>query len=280
MKIGIVGAGLTGSVIARTLSDYGCEVDVYTDDHPEAGSNAAACLVRPSWLEYMGGEGEIGREVLRGLCPPTELRFKSAAGHAKVEWYPRSKLLFIGGASRRRMKVVSVGTNGRVTYAPRGMAYHHAHYDTVIVAAGAWSNDVLPLELALPGLTAKVGMALEYPCEIAEPTITLRAPFKHCSAFVNGPNSTWFSDSTALTLDSWDRYRIERIRAAQTRAESKPFKLTGAPRLLVGHRPFVEGHRAGLVKRLSGKLWVATGGGKNGAVFAGFAAHLLREELI
>lgn len=260
----IVGAGLFGSIAAKVTRAHGHDVTVIDDGRPNAGSDAAACLLKPSWASRIGQIWEEGMRVLNREYEVKTLTFRSGLGiPIDLQWVDPKQVLTIEDRSETVTRVEDgfVETN-----------FGQRYEGNVLVATGVWANQLIP---NLEPIQSKVGVAIIYKDEVEKPLIWAYAPYKQAIAFVRDPGTTWFGDGTAIVMKNWDESRINKtvLRGAQLGLNQERIK-----QYIVGQRPFTR-LPIGIFKRVSPKTWVVTGGGKNGTILAAYYAQLFVEEI-
>ncbi len=264
----IVGAGLFGSIAAKVARAHGHNVIVIDDGRTMSGSDAAACLLKPSWASKLGSQTWTeGMQVLELYYNVKVLKFRTGLMnvHIDIAWVDPKTILL---AEDRSETVIKVG-DGVVETSVEGNVYE----GNVLIATGVWANY---LASGIEQIRPKVGAAIIYNHEIEEPRISVYAPYKQAVSFVRDPGTTWFGDGTAILLKNWDSSRITDI-------EQRARKWHGlgperVKRVIVGQRPFTSSPQ-GVFKQISPKTWVVTGGGKNGTILAAYYAQKFVEAI-
>lgn len=263
--VAIVGSGLFGSIIARSLSSLGQSVIIFDDNRPEAGSKPAACLMKPGWFSSMGkAVYDPALELLDELYRVQEIQFKMRLSGLKVKvfWVPPAKIL--------NEKPVHATVDQLIW---RGDCWEVGP-DTakvVIVAAGIWT------ELLVPEVKqkAQAGIAFLWPeNKIAEPFIAPWAPYKQIVGFNRG-DGLWISDGTTILRHKWTTSRMLK---SEIRCSGATRATVGQHTRLFGIRPY-HGQKPCYLEEVRPKLWVATGGAKNGTLAAAWCAYRLRREV-
>lgn len=260
-RVIVVGAGLFGSIISKALQEQSKKDVVIIDaEYANAGSAPAACLMKPGWMAGLGAAGVEGMDMLRRLYAVRELEFKVAGPlRAKVYWVPPYEIL---SAAHINDRVLTAG-DGWVATANNGVLQ-----GTVILCAGVWTPELVPGIAVQP----KWGASHYYVGEV-DPQIRVWAPYKQAVTFNIRHNSVWFGDGTSV--NKWDsKYHSRGLEHAESM-----FGLGQSDyvKTVTGQRPYVS-NKLGVLKRITPKTWVATGGAKNGTVLAGyFASKLVRE---
>jgi glycine/D-amino acid oxidase-like deaminating enzyme len=279
----IIGGGLFGQITAAALRAEGQEVRVFDNREPLAGSRPAACLMKPSWFSALGKEVyEPSLALLDRLYGVRDLPFDVAVGktgkiaQTTVHWCDPAKIL---AGPTELCHVVHVAP-GRVGVSAGGSLVEHHEARNVIVAAGIWTQRLLP-QFAQVG---QRGMATLWPNSIvARGRIKVWAPYRQLVGFDRG-DGMWVGDGTAIRADNWDDERTQQVYERERRfGDSLMGTLGLAPgdehRLLHGIRPYAKGHKPCLLEQVAPGLWAASGGAKNGTLAAGWAAHTLARSL-
>lgn len=277
----VVGAGLFGSVIARHLTRQGRKVTMVDAGLTMSGSAPAACIMRPSWLSKMTkteqatamatldenfGVHEIEAYIgVAGLGKRTTVFWCAPAAILKPDRYIKQNVSAIGHDV------------GNPWFTVRTESGHHSerfYPNLIIVAAGVWSNQ---LGAFAPGLSQQAGVAFTWPCdEVQESRATIEpwAPYKQLIRLPNRyPGELWVSDGTAVKALDHARQQACLTRCARF-ANRNPVDAQA----IIGLRPYIRGLKGpAYVEQVLPKVWVATGGAKNGTAGAGWAAYKLAE---
>lgn len=279
MKIAIVGAGLFGSLIGRVAQKYGHEVYWIDDLRAMSGSEPSAGLIKPSWLDGFGIPARKGLQVIDSFVGLETLKFRfNGVANVDVHHVNPRKILVRNDPHLIRAQVTSVG-DGWVRYVkPHDeFSLEHHQFDRVLVAAGYWSHELIK---EMPRIDALKGTAFYFRGQVAEPRMTLWAPFKQLKVFNRPGNEIWAGDSTGMSPKT---YTTAREDASYRRCyDGVKDALGEAPQLtrrVSGLRPVIAGHRLGYFAPVSKKLYVSTGGGKMGTVLAGWHALQFLEAL-
>ena len=258
----IVGSGLFGSLAARLASSEGHNVTVVDVPKPYAASKASGCVLAPSWLASLTqAQRDNGMDVLSALVPVHDVEFRTNLLKTfKAKRVNPDDVLVPPDVAEEVVKV----EDGLVVTAAgtklRGV---------VLVAAGLGTAALVP---GVPQIRGLWGASLRTTAAMEEPRIHVYAPYRQAVAFQLDRKTVWMGDGTALTEKTWVKEEAERIKATQDRAREL-FSLPPTKRVFVGARPYVEGHKAGYFARVSPKLYVSTGGAKNGTLLAAAQAH-------
>lgn len=284
----VVGNGLFGSIAARWARLQGHEVTIVSNNHPNAASKASGCVFAPSWLSSLDKEQRhVGLTMLESLYTIRNESFHTHAGLAfRAQRVDLADILLpadiVGHAMNVRDGTLDVETAPASIQRLRGV---------ILLATGFWTN-----ELHLPGVPTVRGLygasIMFKGAKLPEPQMRTWAPYKQAVGFQLDSNRVWFGDGTALVEHTWKRESAQRIKDTMNRgldmilphtglAKNWPATAEGLRRtaeVRVGVRPYVEGHKAGYLKRVYTKTWLTTGGAKNGTVLAAAqAAQFLKE---
>src|SRR6266576_1797016 len=265
MKVGIVGAGVFGCVIAKALSKH-CDVTVFDCRKKEAASKCSGFLMKDSWFAGLGKKiTEPALDMLGSLYKIQSIKFK--VGPLRTLVYRIAKDKVLEGVEVVEEKVKGIG-NGRYI-----VTDEERKFDAIIVAAGIWSNGFFP-KLQVTG---KKGISFEWEGKVKRPFIRPWAPYKQVVVF-NVPeeeNKVWGGDGSAIKQENWTD---ERERECLKRVAKAAGLDASEAKQNVGIRPFVEG-RTHVLEKVGKRYWVATGGGKNGTILAGYVASQIEEKL-
>lgn len=269
----VVGAGLFGRTLAKQLESLGMTVRIFDDDRPCAGSPPSGGLIKPGWFSGLGADYGRAFERLQELWGLEEMSFQVQAGPlAKTERLyrlPAERVLGWGTVERATVESVQPGS-----VKLRGRA-GPVEARFVVVAAGFWSGELM----TVPGLVGKAGCSFVWGdgWQVEQNFVRPWAPYKQVVAF-NLPDgkSFWAGDGSALLHDHWT---AEREAVSLARCASA----AGAPpeeaRRQFGIRPMIKGRKVAQLEERGRGLYLATGGGKTGAIGAGLCAAQLAERL-
>jgi hypothetical protein len=267
----VVGNGLFGCIAAAYARSLGHTVTVVSESRPYEASPASGCVLAPSWLTSLDKQDVAdAMDVLEGLYPVYDITFRAnKLVPFKAKRINPADVLFPPDIDA---KVLSVA-DGVVKYAEphsAGTQRVGTLRGTVLVCAGIWCKELLPDMPAIKGL---YGASLRVRNLNVEPAISVYAPYKQAVMFNIDHKTVWFGDGSALIEKTWLKERKERILATRNRFIAMGNAMQGVPtKTFEGARPYVEGHKSGYLEQLSPKLWVSTGGAKNGTVLAALQA--------
>lgn len=270
----VVGAGLFGSIIAQRLRTRGRSVVVVDSQEQSAGSYPAACLMKPGWYSGLGKEvHEPALALLDELYGVQDIQFKIGPAHTTVHWVPPSQILLDPDNTARVTRIIRRGDEWDVIVQAASLsAIIRAR--TVVVAAGMWTPNLVPVE---GGLKGQAGVAFLWPSDVMagiEPFIQVWAPYKQLVAFDRG-DGTWVGDGSAIIPANWTTARENQSYDRCSRAVGRlglGDRERGVVRTLYGVRPYTKFKPCYLREHEPG-LWVATGGAKNGTIAAAWCAH-------
>lgn len=259
----IVGAGLFGSAAARLARHEGHTVTVVDTPKPYAASKASGCVLAPSWLQSLTAEQRAdGMAVLQDLVPVHDIEFKTNLLKTfKAKRIDKDDLL----VTPDLVDDVTGVEDGLVLTASgkklRGV---------VLVAAGMGTP---ALVAGVPAMRGLWGASLLIKGQLGSPRLSVYAPYRQAVAFNVSRGNVWMGDGSALSEKTWEKEQAERLQRTKKRAVDL-FELTNAPKaqVFVGARPYVDGHKAGYFAKVAPKLYVSTGGAKNGTLLAAWQA--------
>lgn len=263
----IVGGGIFGKTIAASLRKAGAKGKIVDSGHPKAGSRPSACLMKPSWFASLGKHAfEPAIAELDSIYELKELKFQvGKLFNVKVFWINPQEIMAVPATQGKVIKILDGGV--RLKTGEELKARH------VIVAAGVWSGNLMPVDIQ-----AKAGWGFYFPGQIKTPFIKPWAPYRQISAFNIDNNNIWVGDTTALKPESATDARREQ---SADRCSNAIGRLNGEARAIMGYRPYCNPVNSGDPCYLNkiGNVWIATGGGKNGTLAAGWCAYKLRQAL-
>lgn len=282
MDVVVIGAGLFGSIIAKSLRASGQRVAVIADQRPGMGSLPAACLMKPSWLAAVDRVArEQSLETLDQLYGVRDLEFELKSldwlpkGRATVHWCDPNKILQPPDIFGTVARISSDGTHRRTWLADPerpGTPRASVRSRHVVMATGMWGKALAP-EL-FPDVSGRWGAAFLWKTGYTTPFIRPWAPYKQIVGFDRG-DGFWVGDGTSVKELTGERCLTSKVRCAEA-VGAEPSDLVE----LAGARPYTRlTGGAPCYLASSDNLHVATGGAKNGTLAAGWAAHQLTERL-
>lgn len=269
----IIGSGIFGSVISSKLRQLGMNFEIVDRHCMNAGSQPAACLMKPSWFSSMGKELYIpAMDTLQNLYNVREIEFQTKVLKTKVSWInPREIMNQPHQIDKVENIIVSDG--GYVTFLQCSEAIESRN---VIIAAGIWSNQILKESgyQLVPDLQPKTGTAFKVIGQTSVPRIHSWMMYKQIVSFNIDEENIWIGDGVANK-----NYTNDTLQKSRERCAGFLGKGTGELSPTTGHRPYVTDAKPCYLKEHAPGLWVVTGGAKNGTIAAGWAAHKLGEIL-
>lgn len=278
----VVGGGLFGRIIARSLRVQGRHVVTLDRAHEERGSNAAGCVMKPSWLSSLGDQFDPSMRHLEELFTSFRTAPFLVSGLRNVTCHQLDPdevlhahrcgddlygnvVAIEQGAQWGRSSVRYFDDVGRDLRIEAGR---------VVVAAGIWTERILP---ELQGrITPKWGVATRHDLNLERQFINTWAPYRQTVGAQLREGLAWTGDGSALNLPPVGE-ALEKI----LRREALP---GNAPsRSVLGARPYADKRSLGgkpcLLEQIRPGVWAATGGAKNGTAAGAWAALQLRELL-
>lgn len=256
-QIIIVGAGLFGSMAAKVATANGWKCTVIDSRKEESGSKPAACLMSKGWLSGLPGSTvELGLDTLSKHYGTKVIDFKvNGVKYLECLWVNPKKVLL---THYKKEAALDVGDGYVITE-------RETYEGIVLVAAGVWCNELLGYE-KMPEVKSLMGSALIFEGKTS-PRIDVWAPYKQAVQF-NMHGKVWFGDGTSILRKNWNG--SERVGQSLERASKYGIKKHPS-KILVGQRPYIQGEK-GFLEKLSPRLWVSTGGAKNGTMLAAYQA--------
>lgn len=264
-NVAIIGAGVTGSVIARVLERAGHKVAVIDDARPNRATPASAGIIHPKWIDaFKKDEVRDGLLLLDRLYGLNTINFPdgscaSQLSPAQYLW-PEEKVIY--------KKVTRLNGAYVILEDDRVMKADYA-----IICTGCWANELAGDKIH--PIRATAGTAFLYDgMKIEKPVLKTWAPYKQLMAFNRDRGTIWAGDGTSILPKN---YTLEREQASFERIKAAVgFTPT---RRVTGWRPMVVGQKSGVCEKIGTFTWVVTGGSKNGTIFAAIAALRLVKEI-
>lgn len=271
MKIGIVGAGLFGCIIAKTLQEKAdCKVTLFDCKKEYAASLASGMLIKPSWVSSLGKEIiDPSLDLLQQLYGITSLPFKVGPVETRAYQVDKSSVIKDESLIIEHQEVTDVSPTRIYTKFDR-YSFNH-----IIVAAGIWCKKFVDL----PKLVGKVGISFEFNGQVKNNFIKPWAPFKQVVAYnVPGagfPRRVWAGDGSAILEKNWDTDR--EIECWKRVTKALGFKIVNDG--IVGVRPYYPDVKPCYLSPEKDDLIVVTGGAKNGTLAAAWAANQILQRI-
>jgi glycine/D-amino acid oxidase-like deaminating enzyme len=269
-NVAIIGAGVSGSVIARVLSDAGHKVAVIDDARGFRATPASAGIIHPNWVgAFDKGEVFEGLKLLDKLYGLRTINF--GAKEVVNQLSPKQYLWEHQGLSGViKHKVAKLNGSYVILDDDRVMKASYA-----IICTGCWANELAGNKI--PEVRAAAGTAFLYEGMILDKNSAILktwAPYKQLMVFNRDSTTVWAGDGTSILPKNYTHARemesFERVRRVVG------FSPT---RLVKGYRPTVVGQKGGVCDKIDTNTWVVTGGSKNGTIFAAIAALRLLKEI-
>ena len=267
----IVGGGIIGATIARTLGCAGRDVLCLDRHEPYAGTAPSGGHLKPSWLGMKEEEYKPGMDVLDAAWGLVKQDFRYKGELTTVFRVDTDLVVSWPGKIRANVtSIKNVRQYPSVTYVQQSNLVTTEHTRLLIVAAGIWSADMLSAHGYHVKLEAKQGVSFRVKHTLAEPFIKEWAPYKQIVAHQQGEQEVWIGDGTTILQKNWRDQRDDECLDRCLTALS----LKQAPyRKLHGFRPTIS-EKSGicLMDNPFPRVWVVTGASKRGTIAAGCAA--------
>lgn len=259
MKMLIVGGGLFGKITAAHASSLGYETVIFDNDKKNAGSKPAACLMKPSWMSSVDYKPAL--KLLEQHFEVKTIPFKVAIVKTDCFWVDPVSILSSHSVVEDTVLEVGDGFVRTATKTVKGL---------VVVAAGFWSKALLP---SMPDIKGMCGSAV-HTSGVAKATIHVYAPYRQAVWFNIAEDKVWFGDGTSILIKNFSAEHV-----ARTKARAVDWAKLTPEKVVSGIRPYVVGNAGGFFQKISDKLFVTTGGAKNGTILAASQALALQTHL-
>jgi len=268
----VIGAGIIGATIAKSLQTQGRDVLVIDSNESLAGTKPSGGHLKPSWFGGMSKtEYEPAMELLNETWGLIEEQFTikalgiSTGVTSTVYRVDTDKVIEFPRVVGRVCSLQFLDNYPNVVW-NNGESQERCRL--LIVAAGVWCGTLLP-QLALK-IQRKQGISFRYKGQLKEPFINPWAPYKQIVAHQQSSNEIWIGDGSTILQPNWTAKRELECR---TRCENNLQKMQYI-RSITGLRPYCEsGKDPCLLKQVFNRVWVATGAGKSGTIAAGWVAR-------
>lgn len=277
----VVGAGIIGATVAKSLIRQGLTVKLIDDGRPNAGTPPSGGHLKPSWF---------------GGMPKTE--YEPAMELLNVCWGVKEERFTIRdpitGMRIKRVSVFRVDTD-LVTAMPRTVGrvtridcldskYPRVTWDgqeercrLLVVATGVWAAELVPEVTPTP----KQGVSFRLKGTIKEPTIIPWAPYKQIVAHQQNEGEIWVGDGSAILPANWGSNRTAECRTRCVNAILRGVDPGGES--ISGLRPYLDGLKKSdpcYLRKIGPNVWIATGAGKSGTIAAGWAARSITTRIV
>lgn len=255
--INIIGNGLAGSILARTLRAAGHECRVVSDNWTQSGSGSSSNLYIAHWLKKFSAQGRAGLEALEDLKLETDNPFETGLSYAaKVRHIAQRHILVEPdevGRVENWLKSGCLALNGEPLEG------------TTVLCLGAREATFRAGSYQEP--PALVGHCLFIPGTLGrtKSRLALVSPYVHEKLYQWDAETVYYADSVAVKPEAY----VERKDELQARTLERCERLLGKGvkgTFRTGWRPLTPGQPFGKLERISEHVWSINGGGKSGMV--------------
>lgn len=269
IDLAVIGGGLFGQIVAAHARRQGASVVVIDENRDGAGSFAAGCVMRPSWMTRMSRQQiDAAFSLLDELYGLRQIQFIVKPLGKTIDCY-RVEPSVVLSAPTLTQRVINV-TSIEGTVEMFGATLEAR---SVVVAAGIWTRELCPW---VPELSGKWGWS-HRSVPVRQPIIVPWAPYRQIVAFNMDDGRSWIGDGSALLHKSVndDNEKKSRDRCLNVVRAQRYETLT-----TLGARPYCDtgGEPCHVSRR--GRVWAVTGGAKNGTAAAAWAARRVVEEAL
>jgi glycine/D-amino acid oxidase-like deaminating enzyme len=266
IDLAVIGGGLFGQIVAAHARTQRAKVLVVSDQRAGAGSPAAGCVMRPSWMSKMSREQiDAAFSLLDELYGLRPISFTIQPLGKTVECFRVEPTAVLGGAAQRGT-CQAIDQHGVVVLDTGETIEARA----VVVAAGIWTAELCPW---VPEVTGRWGWSHRGRA-VDKPTIKAWAPYRQIVAFNMSDGAAWVGDGSAFVQKSVNETNARR---SSTRCAT----MTKLHTTTLGARPYCDVGGAPCHVSRRGRVWAVTGGAKNGTAAAAWAAReIVREALV
>jgi glycine/D-amino acid oxidase-like deaminating enzyme len=268
----VIGAGIVGATITKTLIAAGRQVLLVDSGREMAGTKPSGGHLKPSWFSGMKkAEYEPAMELLDqtwGLFSESFV-IKPVMMATTVYRVDTDVVVAYPYTQGNVTSIDMLDNIPRIKYSSKKEENVEERTRLLVVAAGKWCAELLPEVFANNPVIPKRGISFRFTGTTA-PFIKPWAPYKQIVAHQQGNNEIWIGDGSAILEENWTE---DRTQQCLTRCQSS-FKGAKLIRSITGVRPYCKTNGDPCLLSQVGKhCWVATGAGKSGTIAAGWAAR-------
>lgn len=276
----VIGAGILGSAITKTMNSMGVEVLLLDNNDDMCGTRPSGGSIKFSPL--VGIPKDLERAVTRrldelfGLTEETfQIRPSMKLLKAQVYQINMDNVL---QTPRTYGHVFNLELKDKeVFYVDGEKSFRRVKTKLIVVAAGAGISKLLPrFEGKLYG---RKGVSFLFPGQIDQAFVSLWAPHKQVTVHnfqYKGETVIWGCDGIKLKESSWKEHTtstsLKRIKQTAGIVE-EPLEIRHGIRIY--HK---DDEKPCFWKPVAEGIWVAAGAGKFGGICAGWIAHRLKKD--
>ena len=272
----IVGGGIIGTTLAKSLHDRGLGCKLIDSGIPTAGTRPSGGHLKPSWFgQVPKPEWEEALNLLSETWGLIEEQFTVWPTKKKDTIFrvDTDKVLDYERIEDHVLGFKGINSNKPVVMLLSG---EELECDRLFITAGVWCEQLLPNRFPPGIMKRKMGMSFRVTGKLRYPVVKPWAPYKQVVAHQQSKNEIWLGDGSAIVEKNWNELREEKCFETCKTNTRGLIKIKKARRLR-GVRPYVKHDLKSpcLLEKLGRKVWVATGSGKSGTLSAGWAASRL-----
>jgi glycine/D-amino acid oxidase-like deaminating enzyme len=284
----IVGGGIIGATIAKTLGMYMNNILLIDADLPMAGTAPSGGHLKPSWFGGMKKEEySPSMDLLDNTWGILSEEFDVVTigvrvAKAKVYRVDTDYVTKWAETHRTLGAVQSIeNVLGRPVVTVKDIkGLHREECELLIVATGVWAVELVDWKGV--SVQAKQGVSFRMKGRLPQPFIIPWAPYKQIVAHQQTDNSIWIGDGSAILSRNWNEERTQSCLARCQKALGRrlvayrnnppdPLQTRRGLRAYCTHSK----EEPCLYQQLGPNCFLVTGAGKSGTIAAGFAAHKL-----
>lgn len=276
----VIGAGLVGSAIARSLEKVGCTVATLDSSEPMAASKCSLGVWKDGWLGSIKQKATQGLEFLDShLGIKAEERDFYNVDNNKNEpfLYIHRDSILLAEEDILRLRVIGRNKFGHILAKSEDGVFEFQPTKGVIVATGAFT----PLVLAQMGIVNNVyidsywGADFHYKGRVEDSVVTW-APYKQVVVFQDSKDTFQFSDGTTVKNPKTNDPRVakasDRLIQHFNVYMGTSFDESNCYGIMEGLRPYLQNKNQDYVQEVAPNVLVATGGAKSTTVLCGYMA--------
>jgi len=284
----VIGRGLFGSMIYNLLNESGLDVVIIDSNEPMSASKCSFGVWKEGWInDVIKKEANSGMGILD--------RFAEGIKDIQLYNIKKDRLEDFKKVDCSKILVKDEYEWGRIVSIKNKVVRYHVNTDgeiveiaarrAIIVAAGAWTTDVLKLagiKENLPKIDRVWGATLDLKLQLEENRILEWAPYRQ-SVLVRMNGHFCFGDGATVKNPKISDVRVENASNRLLNHLNDIVGVNVSPDRIIdvneGYRPYLKKGTTSLVNNHNDWLISATGGAKNSTILCGYVARTVLDML-
>jgi glycine/D-amino acid oxidase-like deaminating enzyme len=268
----VIGGGIIGTTVAKTLLDKGLSCALFDRGDYLAGTAPSGGHLKPGWFGDMPkSEYEPSIELLDDCWGIVNESFRCGPARIPLMRVDTDKVL-----KYPKIQKAVHAIKGQATKTPEVILSDESYKCRLLVlATGVWANELLKDQEY--DIQRKRGISFLVPGQLKHPFVKPWAPYKQIVAHQQTNSKIWVGDGSAILDKNWDEKRIEQCRKRCLKSLKKPLKTNIRQR--EGLRAYVKHSKKHpcVFDKVGRNIYLATGAGKSGTISAGWVTRKILE---